>query len=235
MTPHYFVFKGINSQAMGVQVESYPPIMRAPLRTKTITVPGRAGSLTLLEGDHIYDTYQRRMKIAVRMDGRLDEVLEWLSGHGSFVSGNEPDRTYQVTMQQAFTGEKLFRGVYHGELQMLTQPLKAMNPEPVITLTATRTVDNPGAVPSEPLIRCTGSGQRSIALGDVTISISSSAPATVLIDCAAGMAISESGASLESAVTLSEDEFPKLSTGQSTITLNGSFTRVEITPRWRWV
>lgn len=233
-TPHYFIFKGVNSRDMGVQVESYPPIMRAPKRVKQVNVPGRAGALILSEGDAVYDAYTRRMKIAIRNDDTLDDVLAWLSGEGPFVSGNEPERVYQVAMQQAFTADKLYHGVYHGELQMLTQPFKGIFPELALSIAATRTLHNPGSVPSLPMVVCTGSGSRSITIEDVTFQIASNAPATVTIDCEACM-ITGGGRSLEDCVTMLAGEFPSFPVGECSICREGTFTSVQLMPRWRWL
>lgn len=233
MTPHYFIWKGIDSRDMGVQVEEYPPIVRAAPRVKQITVPGRAGTLTVGEGEYVYDAYTRKMKIAFRRSENIDQLLAWLTGTDILVCGNEPDRAYKTTMQQAFSADRLNRQIQHGELQLYTQPFKTTYPETVITLSASGTLTNPGTVPAQPVITFSGSGTRSITIGGVTVTISTAA--TAIIDCEAEMITDTDGNSLRASSSISGGEFPVLGLGDTTITLSGDYTTAEIRPGWRWI
>lgn len=233
MTPLYFIWKGIDSRDMGVQVEEYPPIVRAAPRMKQITVPGRAGTLTVREGEYVYDAYTRKMKIAFRRNENIDELLAWLTGTDLLVCGNEPDRAYRTTMQQAFSADRLSRAVQHGELQLYTQPFKTTFPEVVISMTASGTLINPGTVPALPVIKYSGSGSRSITVGGITITINTAD--TAIIDCEAEMITDEAGGSLRSRVQISGNDFPVLPIGSSEISLSGDYTAAEIRPGWRWI
>lgn len=135
VTPHYFVFKGKNSQDMGVQVVSYPPIVRAKEKLKQITVPGRSGFLTMCEGDQVYESYTRRMTIACRLDD-AQVVQAWLSGSGTFVAGNEPDFGYEVLFNEPLSMQRLMNGWIQGDLTMICQPFKHKYPSPVIYVTS---------------------------------------------------------------------------------------------------
>lgn len=51
----WFVFKGIKSTSLGVYATTYPPITLPEERVEFVGVPGRGGSLTVIEGDCVCD------------------------------------------------------------------------------------------------------------------------------------------------------------------------------------
>ena len=48
-------FKGVTAADMGVVVLDYPPIIKPQARIKTVTVPGRSGTLTLHDPEAVYE------------------------------------------------------------------------------------------------------------------------------------------------------------------------------------
>jgi phage-related protein len=63
MAEPYFIWKGTNSNTMGVVVRSYPPIVCPKERTQDRSVPGRPGSLTMLEGTDVYEPFAQHCNV----------------------------------------------------------------------------------------------------------------------------------------------------------------------------
>ena len=173
MTPNYFIWNGVDSRAMGVFVIKYPPIIRAQERLQFVTVPGRAGDLTLAEGEKIYDAYDRSMEVSNMRGADINAARAWLSGSGQLIMGNEPDFVYTVNMNAQLQMDKIIRGVWGGVLTMHTQPFKAKTtPQAGISITVSGgTVYNPGDVPAKPVlgVHCTPSVSVEPVISTLTI------------------------------------------------------------------
>ena len=52
---NYFIWNGTRSTDYGVFVSEQPPITLPKERSKQTPIPGRPGSLTILEGDDVYE------------------------------------------------------------------------------------------------------------------------------------------------------------------------------------
>ena len=233
MTPHWFIYKGLNSQDMGVQVVAYPPIVRPERRLKMVTVPGRSGTLTISEGDFVYNAYTRKMTVAFRISQDPERVLEWLSGSGILVCGNEPDFGYVTTMMAPFSASRLQRDIYQGELQLYTQPFKQLYPEPTIqTQEASYTLRNGGAVPSLPWLSTSGLANRYVALGGTIITVANDR--TVIIDSEAETILYEDGTDASASVGMTNG-FPIIPKGVSTLSQGSGASTAVLMPRWRWI
>ena len=90
----YFIWKNIDSRTMGIWVSELPAPTRAAERTHQVEIPGRAGTLTLREGDNVHVGYLKDTRITVAADADFAAILDWLSGDGEVVFSNEPDRAY---------------------------------------------------------------------------------------------------------------------------------------------
>ncbi|MEF9974902.1 MAG: hypothetical protein RR893_13365 [Clostridia bacterium] len=71
--PTYFKFKGIDSRDFGIVVTNYPPVVIPVEKTKLVEIPGRSGSLTMLEGPDVYKTVSVAADCYVEDLGRRDE------------------------------------------------------------------------------------------------------------------------------------------------------------------
>ena len=235
MSPLYFLWKGVDSRSMGVHIIKYPPILRAPERLKYVTVPGRAGDLTIREGEGVYDAYDRSMEVSNARGADINTARAWLSGTGPLIMGNEPGYEYDVTMQAQLQMDKIMRGFWGGVLTMHTQPFKRKIPrEATLNITATDTVIiNPGSVPAAPTVRlyAGSTAAAAVTLGGKTLSFASMGAVTV-IDLENEWLFDGSGARLLNAAA---GEFGKIPPGRSLVSFTGSITRVEIEPDWRYL
>ena len=92
MGQSFFIWKNADCRSMGITLPAPPQIIRGEERVSHVTIPGRAGELTLTEGDNIYQSYIQTVTIQGRGAYRMREILNWLKGDGYVTFGGEPDR-----------------------------------------------------------------------------------------------------------------------------------------------
>ena len=232
MAEPYFVFKGIDSRAMGVRVISYPPIVRANMRTTAIAIPGRAGELTQTEGDDIYEPYTRAMGVANAPGAQLQPVMDWLRGSGTMILGNETDFVYDVRVDAQLQMDKHFRDCWSGSLQLRCKPFKRTAQSAAdLSITSSGTdILNPGDVAARPQITLTGSGAATITIGGKTLTFTNLITGTV-IDLE-NQWIIVSGTPVCGAVS---GEFGSIPTGHSEILFTGGITAITVPQDWLYV
>ena len=57
MAQSYFIWKSRDCRTMGVKLSGPVPIVRPEERVEHIVIPGRAGELTQVEGENIFNSY----------------------------------------------------------------------------------------------------------------------------------------------------------------------------------
>ena len=67
---------------MGVIMRGPAAIVRPEERVQHVTIPGRTGDLTELEGENIYNSYIQTVSISVRGGFRVRDIYKWLRGEG---------------------------------------------------------------------------------------------------------------------------------------------------------
>lgn len=232
----WFRFAGKHSADFGVIVQKYPPAARAAERVEFETIPARSGSLTLLEGENVYDDVVLSVECYVRDLSTLDQLAAWLRGSGDLVLGNEPDRYYKARCINQIELSKILRGRQHRTFAAVFRcaPYRYIYPEPTAkTYTAIPdSINNPGTVDAVPIITVVGSGSINLAIGGRTIYIDALASA-ITIDCEAGIAYNGT-TNLTSSVTF--DCFPwTIQPGISTVSWTGTVTSVTISRPWRYI
>lgn len=230
MAEPYFVFNNVDSRTMGVRVVSYPPILRANLRATTVTLPGRPGELTQIEGVDIYEPYTRAMTIA-SAGADMQTALNWLRGSGTMILGNEPDYVYSVRLDAQLQMDKQYTNMWSGSLQMRTEPFKRASAasSAIEVTTSGTTVNNPGNVPARPKITLTGSGSATLTIGGKTLTFTGLTSGTV-VDLQ-NQWILVSGTPTAG---IASGEFGAFPAGNSTVTFTG-LTKVTIPQDWLYV
>lgn len=229
----YFLWNGVDSRAMGVIVQSYPPIIRPAERAIQQVIPGRAGVVIQTEGKDVYDAYIKQMVIGLRPGVDAQTINHWLRGSGVAVFGNEPGYRYFCRILAAVQWDKVGSWkLKSGGVQMLTQPYKGQSPqEPDITVSgASATIYNPGDVASSPILRVTGTGNITITIGGTSLALQS-APTGLIIDCDAQVITTSDGALWTGSWT---GEFLQIDPGYQDIAITGG-AQLAITPQWRWI
>lgn len=201
---NYFIWNGIDSRRMGLWVESLPPITRPPVRYQQITIPGRAGSLTVKEddlpeaadGSDIYDAYVRECRVMPRPGADIHAILRWLSPgeQAGVVFSNEPKRVQRAEVLDQFDFAHAFACQREATIRFLCDPLKGEYPTPpgvYIIHDNDQDNDDPiinaGDVLAWPFITVRGSGNIAVTIGQRTITFGDVSGA-VVADCGAGFA-----------------------------------------------
>lgn len=228
---HWFIWNNKNSlRDFGLWVGKLPDIKRAPERYDTVDIPGRAGQLILLEGEDVYDSYERKLTVITRnTNPKLQDALAWLRGTSDWIISNEPDKVYRARIVNEIDFIRLGNDLISGEVRFFCEPLKKATAEKKITMTASGTIQNIGDVASKPIVKITATGDRTITIGGMSMSFSS-LTGTVVVDCDAGI-ITKNGELWTESVT---GDFWRIPKGSSSITIPSS-TSIEIQPNWRWV
>ena len=233
MALHYLKWKGINSSTKHCRVRNRMPIIRPQERVSHITIPGREGELTQLEGENIYEPYIQTAEMSVVGLGNVQAAETWLTGSGMVTFDSQPGLQQSARIINAVTFEKHSRNVdtWHADVQFYCDPIKSDPNETDINVTSSgTTLTNPGTLPAFPLMEITGSGTVSITIAGKQLIIPSLTSGWVA-DCK-NKWILASGVPQFNAW---QGVFPQIPVGTSTITFTGSITKIKITPRWRYL
>ena len=228
-----FEWNGVNSRDMGIRLQSMPEIIRPEERIQHVTIPGRAGELTMAEGSDIYNSYIQTIPVAVYTEAAVKAAEAWLRGSGYVTFSGQPGLRQRARVINAVTFTKHGRNSHYwdGQVQFYCEPLKEANPpEADIVLTASGTVNNPGDVTAFPKIVIAGTGDVTISAGGKSIALTGIQSGTI-VDSETGW-VMYNGAALTGVYT---GTFPVLPAGESMVAITGSVTSITITPRWRYL
>ena len=246
MGQSFFVWKGIDCRAMGVRLRGHAPIIRPEERVNHITIPGRSGDLTQLEGTDIYNSYIQTVTIMAHGANRMGKAIyDWLRGESYVTFSGEPDKRQKARVIGAITLNKHSHNLdwWEGECQFYCQPLKEMLVDNAVTITSSGTgIVNYGDVKCKPLYKVTvASGKTSIELEAVPTGGVSSSPFTVTgltggsviwIDCETMEVYNADRSAL--LTKNSSNDFPVLNTGASSI-VGTNWSEVKVTKRERFL
>ena len=241
---HYFIWNGVNSQEMGLLVESLPPITRPPVRYKTVQIPGRAGELTLKEGKDVYETYIREVRAMPLGPVNIGAILAWLRDEGEVTFSHEPERVQSARIYDQIDFAHAFANQREGTIRFICDPFKRQLPaEGSITFDEQHPIIfNPGDVISWPELKITGEGSVAVTIGGTRQAYPALDPdVPVHVDCEAGFVYTR-GSEDPTDAEYSErtpyttyGDFPFFAAGPNIITLEGDITELVITPHWRWL
>ena len=87
-----FKFKGISSDDMSVVIEEEQHFLaRAPQKIETTSIEGMDGDIIDFLG---YSNIERPIKVQILNTNKLDEILSWLNGKGTFEYENRVTTAY---------------------------------------------------------------------------------------------------------------------------------------------
>ena len=237
MGQSYFIWNGVDCRSMGIVQASAAPIVRGEERVEHVTIPGRAGELTLTEGDDIYQSYIQTVTISVRGGYRVRDIMNWLKGSGEITFSGEPDRKQKARVIGAVTLGKISKNMdaWQGEVQFYCEPFKEPAMDEAVTITSSgATVNNRGDVKSMPLIGAKASAaSMTIAAGGNTLTVTGlTSDAWYTIDCEAGMVVTADGTT--NLTANSSGNFPILDPGSNEVTGSG-WSELDIWRRERFL
>ena len=226
----WFIWNGKSSLTdFGLWISKLPKYVRPAERHDEIEIPGRAGSLTMLEGEDVYASYTDSMTVTARNGLNINKIVDWLSGSGELVLFNDIDKARPARIVDEVAFQRVGAGIQQAVVPFLFQPFKKERNPQVITITgASGSITNIGDVASKPIVKITGTGNNTITIGDQAVTFSDIS-GTIIVDCDANI-ITSSGAFWTGSSTGELWTIPK---GTSAITQTGSMT-IEIQPNWRW-
>lgn len=237
---NYLTFGGVDCRNYGVYI-SGQGVFGAPSRAYDMTpVPGRNG--------YIAGTEKRLENIQVEYPAFVysdfkNSIKAWRNFLLSCVG-------YQ-RLADTYNPDEYRMGIYAGPFDVdVTDQVNAgkftmafnckpqrflLSGETVQAFTASGTITNPTLFPARPLLKIVGAG--AVTIGGVAITIVSNAYASsgIYVDCDmldAYSIVSGAYVSRNEFVQLSQNDYPELPPGASSVTLGSGITRVEITPRW---
>lgn len=234
----YFLWNNVRSTDLGVVVTSYPPIIRPPERVIQQVIPGRAGSVTLAEGKHVYEAYIKQFVIGLRRNFDAENVIRWLRGEGEAIFGNEPEFRYFGRIISAVQFDKIGSwALKSAGVQLYTQPYKTTAaPGGTVNFTSapgalSLRLNNPGSVQAAPKITLGWAGDITLTAGNTAMAIQN-APGILIIDCDAGVIFDRNGTAWTGKWT---GDFLSFDPGAVEIAVDKAGAALTIDPRWRWV
>lgn len=235
----WFIWKGKNSIGdYGLWINKLPPIVRAKERTEEVTIPGRAGSLTLLEGEDIYDPVVRKCTVLMRnRTNKIQSILEWLRGSGELSFSNELDRVYFARIAAEVSFSRISNDLSQATISFQCEPLKARKShlKDSQTFNAGGNIYNPGDVASKPEVAITksGTGSVSVSIGGNSMTFSE-VNGTIVVDCESEIVTKTVSGGRQLYTGTVTGDFWRIPKGTAAVTI-GAADSVTINPKWRWV
>ena len=229
----WFEWNEVRCTEYGIHVLEQPVLTLPNERATFVAVPGRSGSLTVLEGDDVYDDLVLTAQCMVENLERYEEIAAYLRGGGRVTFANRPEGYYEARIVNQIPFEKILRGNPHRAfaVNFRCKPFWYADSAPMITVTRSGTfVTNPGNVYAEPVITVYGSGSITFMVG-MTIVELEGIPGSITLDSQLQEAYS-GVTGLNSAMS---GDFPILQPGANAISWTGSVSRVVVEPHWRYL
>ena len=238
--PLSFSFNGTACTAHGVEVLRLPALTRPALRQETIAIPGRDGSLHLMESAYeeslvtcdCYLPYEQGRTVST-----IAQISNWLKGSGWWTQSDLANRKFKAHILDELTYQVVMPGFADRlfSIPLWLEPYAYHTSNSPIAFTGTQLISNPGTAPSEPIITVLGSGDINLQLTDQnssqTVLITGLSSEYIVLDCAARMA--HKGSTNLSGIVTPVGGWPKLQPGNTLVSWSGSVQAVEITGNWR--
>ncbi len=226
----WFEWKEEKCTEYGIHVSEHPPITLPAERSTFTNVPGRSGSLTVLEDEDIYDDMLLTCTCFIENTDRLPEIAAWLRGSGTVTFANRQGGFYQARVVNQIPFEKILRGHPNRSFAVTfrCKPFFYLDDSPTYTLTKMTFLTNPGTVRSEPVITVYGSGDITLMVG-MTIVELTGVNGNITLDTPRMEAYSGN----VTANMQVSGEYPMLGTGATAVSWSGNVSKVTVQPNWR--
>ena len=231
---YWFEWNGTDCRTKGIRLRSMPELIRPEERVGHVVIPGRAGELTVTEGDDIYNSYIQTIPLAIDNATDVAAAEAWLRGDGYVTFCNQPTLMQRARVINAVTFTKHSKNSawYEGDVQFYCEPLKQQATESAIEVTSSGAViENPGDVVSRPKITITGSGDITIRIRTTAISLTA-ADTGWIVDSDLQWVTNSSGTPQMGVYT---GNFPVIAPGENTVQFTGNVTKLTIEGRWRYL
>ena len=229
------VFNGISSQDLHIQVQTEPSY-DFPEKDYDVThVPGRNGDIVIDQGS--WQNVSRKYNLAMDA-GKISytevasKLVQWLhsaSGYARLEDSYEPDFYRMAMYKDSGSISNIFNKAGQIDVEFTCKPQRYFKSgEAADIFVASSEYRNPTDFPAKPLVKIHGSGSGVVGIGTYTVTIND------IID---GMIVdSEQQDTYKDQMNcnskVSITEYPKLVSGNNTISISGGVTSIEIIPRW---
>lgn len=225
------IFKDIeSSEIKGLLICELPPITKPKMRIQETEINGVDGSIIEELG---YESYDKNLKIALRGNYDIDEVIKYFSGSGNVTFSNEDDKYYKATIVNQINYDRLLR-FKEANVVFRVQPFKYELDEPTTIIAESgKSVTNNGLEVSKPIMKITGRGTIILSINNQQVFnyIFPDGENEVVID-------SEKQDAYLGNVLKNRNmigDFPILESGSNLITWEGAIEKIEINPKSRWI
>lgn len=246
----WFEWNGVRCTDYGMHVLSQPSIVTPKERVTYREIPGVPGSLSQLEGDHVYDDITLACVCVIdspyelvegTSEDRISKICGWLQGGGNVTFANRPEGFYTGRLANQVSFDKIVRGNPHMtfQVQFRCKPFFRLFSGCVTTTynSGSVLITNPGNIPSKPLLRITGTGEGSVMIGSSSLIVTDfSGLSYINIDCESEFVYKgELGNPMDPLVPLNTrviGEWLRVPVEDSFLTITGEIASVVMTPRW---
>lgn len=228
------IWRGVNSDDInGLIVCELPPITKPKMKVKETHIDGVDGSIFEELG---YESYDKTVSIGLKGNYDIDEVIDYFSGEGQVVFGNEPDKFYNARIVGQIDYQKLLR-FRTANIRFRVQPFKYSNEEGKKTFDITSqtsiNVFNNGNYQSKPKIRITGSGAVGFILNGASVFTYTFPNGDSYVDVDCSKQDAYVGSTLKNRAM--NGAFPVFKVGKNVITWTGTITKLELWNCSRWL
>ena len=227
----WFEWNGVRCTTKGIHVSVQPDITVPSERVSFTDVPGRSGSLTVMEDEDTYDDMILAAECFISDPAGISEIAGYLKGSGRVTFANRQGGFYYARIVNQIPFTKILRGNPHRSftVNFRCKPFFYLNDSQPVTLTQSMsTLTNPGTVYARPIITVNGSGEITLMVGTQIVELSDIA-SSIVIDSELEEAYLGS-TSMNECMT---GEFPRLKPGMNAISWSGDVSSLVIQPNWR--
>lgn len=230
----WFEWNGTKSTELGIYVTELPAITLPAEKSAFIDIPGRSGSLTMLEGDDVYADMTLSAVCFITDTSRITEIAAWLRGSGTVTFANRQGGFYYARIVNQIPIEKILRGnpACTFAVNFRCKPFFYKAEVGTTTLMNPGNIVNPFDFHAYPIITIYGSGKKqTLMVGEYSILIDDLRD-HITIDCE-NMLAHIDGVNASRHLTLVDEVWPILTAGNNMVNWTSGIRRIEIKPNWR--
>lgn len=231
----YFIFKGINSLDMGINISSFPQLIKPKRQFQQLQIPGRSGSLYL--DNNTYESYSINIGCVISPFNEnkkdLQEIMQWLSGTGDLILSYDRDKIYNAYIFDGIAISDVIYNFPNFMVSFIVEPLKKhINyKNDIIEIIEPTTIYNKGMVASYPIITIYGNGNVSLTVNEQIFNIQNINEFITI-----NSEIMEVYKNSENQNNKYNNfSFPIFTEQKNTVSFSGDITKIIIDPNFRWV
>lgn len=235
MKDYYFIFNGVDSRDMGVDVVAFPEITKPERNIETVNIQGRNNNVYI---DYkTYNSYNISIECTINKLSKnkqsIDKIISWLDGFGELITSQERDKIYSACIKDSIGISNVIwvfpKFIVTFEVQPFKKSVNYVNEE--LEITKQTIINNIGTVESSPVITVYGSGNISLNINEDTFPINN----------------------VQDYITINSEylevykdnenqnnkyqnfDFPKFKLGKNIVSFTGDVQKIKIHPNWRWL